>query len=164
MPLAIDIAVEHDGWTRVGDLEGLVGRAAQSALDTSGTHVREGTELSVLLCDDATIRGLNRDWRGKDKATNVLSFPADAAARDFTLGDIVVAFETAQAEAEAEARPLDAYLTHLVVHGLFHLLGYDHETEAEAEAMERLESRSLARLGVASPYDQPEMKDSRARP
>ena len=106
-----------------------------------------------MLCDDAFIRTLNRDWRDKDKATNVLSFPADPSARHVTLGDIVVAYETSAAEAAHEDRPLGDHLAHLVVHGTLHLLGYDHETDRDADAMERLESRALRRLDIASPYE-----------
>lgn len=151
MGLTIDIAVEHDAWVSLDGLETLVQRAAEAAVAES--LAAPATELSLVLCDDAFIRTLNRDWRGKDKATNVLSFPADPSARHVTLGDIVVAYETSAAEAVREARPLGDHLAHLVVHGTLHLLGYDHETDPEADVMERLESRALERLGIASPYE-----------
>ena len=159
MPLSIDLAVEHDAWTEhlartiggIDDVEALVGRAVSAALDQV-TAVPDGAELSVVLCDDAFIRGLNAQWRGKDKATNVLSFPAPAAMRAQTLGDIVVAYETSAREAGECGMSLAAYLAHLIVHGVFHLFGLDHEDDAQAERMEALESQALAKLGIASPY------------
>lgn len=153
MGLTIDISVEHDAWASLGDMEKLVERAVGAAMAEAAIEPEDGLELSLVLCDDAFIRTLNRDWRGKDKATNVLSFPADPSARHVTLGDIIIAYETTAAEAERESRPLDAHVTHLVIHGALHLLGYDHETDRDAEAMERLEIRALTRIGFPSPYE-----------
>ena len=163
MPLSIDLAVEHDAWTEhlgrtdrldgTGGVEALADRAVAAALSQVPT-ITDGTELSIVLCDDAFVRVLNARWRGKDEATNVLSFPAPATMRDRTLGDIVVAYETSAREAEERGMPLAAYLAHLIVHGVFHLLGLDHEEDAQAERMEALESRALADLGIASPYMQ----------
>ena len=150
MTLAIDIAVEHEAWTALGDLFARVETAVAAALDAAGETQVDGAELSVVLADDAFVRNLNARWRGKDCATNVLSFPAAAPPM---LGDIVVAYETASREAAAAGHPLTDYLAHLVVHGTFHLLGHDHEDDAEADAMERLESIALSRLGIASPYE-----------
>jgi probable rRNA maturation factor len=115
----------------------------------------EGAELSLLLTDDKRIRAVNRDWRGFDKATNVLSFPAAPPERIATspvLGDIVLAYETIAAEALAEDKTMADHLSHLVIHGLLHLLGEDHETQDQAERMEALEVAALARLGIADPY------------
>jgi probable rRNA maturation factor len=104
-------------------------------------------EISVVLADDAFVRELNRTYRGKDKPTNVLSFPSDEH-----LGDIVLAFETVASEAAQQGKSFKAHAQHLLVHGTLHLLGYDHEQEAQAEEMEGLEVKILKKLGVANPY------------
>jgi len=106
-------------------------------------------ELSLALADDATVQGLNRDYRAKDKPTNVLSFPA---AHGPLLGDVIVAHETLMREAVEEGIPAADHLAHLTIHGLLHLLGYDHETEADALRMEALETSILAGLGIADPH------------
>ena len=112
-----------------------------------------------MLTDDSAIHALNRDWRGHDKPTTVLSFPAvpprgaraaDAAPR--ALGDVIIAYQTVAREARAEGKPLSNHLAHLAVHGFLHLLGYDHETSRAARRMETLETRILADLGVPDPY------------
>jgi probable rRNA maturation factor len=107
-----------------------------------------------VLTDDAKIRALNRSWRGKDTATNVLSFPAPAggSAEPRPLGDVVLARETIAREAVEQRIPAQDHLAHLTVHGVLHLLGYDHENDRDAETMERLEREILARLGVPDPY------------
>jgi probable rRNA maturation factor len=140
------------------------GSAAHAALASEASGQRgnskvastTGGELAILLTDDSAIRALNRDWRGKDEPTNVLSFPAQEACADGRaprmLGDIVIAYETAAREAEVEGKPLVHHLAHLAVHGFLHLVGYDHEASEEADAMERLEVAILARLGVPDPY------------
>src|SRR5207248_6942435 len=114
------------------------------------------TELAVVLTDDAGIRALNRAWRGLDKPTNVLSFPAmslpDRSQGPRTLGDIAIAYETARHEADAENKPFKHHLSHLAIHGFLHLIGYDHETDDEAELMEGLERQILAGLGIPDPY------------
>ena len=115
-------------------------------------------EVSIRLTDDAEMRGLNRTYRGQDKPTNVLSFEGDDMAsaggpgEPWLLGDVVLAFETVAGEASMEGRPLEAHLAHLVVHGVLHLLGHDHEDEAEASTMEALESRIVLGLGFADPH------------
>ena len=117
-------------------------------------------EIAITLSDDVEIRDLNRDWRGKDKPTNVLSFPGlEGAMAGFLppdaprpLGDIILAFETCRAEAEEQGKSLADHARHLVVHGVLHLLGFDHEDDAEAEEMEALETLVLAGLGIADPY------------
>ena len=159
MPLIIDLAIECQAWrTRLGAREAIESRtagaiaAAQRELACVDHLAPDDVELSILLCDDAFIRTLNAQWRGLDKPTNVLSFPATTAARRLTLGDIAVAFETSAREAEARGVSLDDHLCHLVVHGFLHLLGFDHEDEDEAERMEALETRILAALGIASPF------------
>jgi probable rRNA maturation factor len=125
--------------------------------------LRPGAELCIHLADDAHIRQLNARWRGLDKATNVLSFPAADAARieeARLLGDIVLAFETVAREAEAEGKPIVDHYRHLVVHGFLHLIGFDHERDDEAQRMEAMETRILARLGVADPYRAGELADA----
>ncbi len=115
-----------------------------------------GTEISIVLTNDAHIRALNREWREKDKATNVLSFPAmpvrPGVALPPLLGDIVLAAETIRREAGLEDKPFEHHLIHLMVHGFLHIVGYDHETDAEAEEMEAAERRILARLAIPDPY------------
>ncbi|MBL4863369.1 MAG: rRNA maturation RNase YbeY [Rhodobiaceae bacterium] len=117
-------------------------------------------ELSVLLADDAFVQTLNRKFRGKDKPTNVLSFPHGAGQADILvevarpLGDIALAHETLLREAEAQDKPFNDHLAHLVAHGVLHLLGYDHETEAEAMEMEARERTILSRFDIADPYEE----------
>jgi probable rRNA maturation factor len=117
----------------------------------------EPAEVSILFTDDAAIRRLNAQYRGQDKATNVLSFPQAAgphgqAGGARLLGDIILAFETVGAEAALAGKPLKAHMAHLVIHGFLHLLGFDHEGDAEAETMEALERAALERMGIADPY------------
>jgi probable rRNA maturation factor len=169
--LHIDVVCEDGDWdadARSGD--GV--RAAAAAL-CSELHLN-GAEACVALSDDVHVAALNGTYRGKPSPTNVLSFPgggasasADAAA---FLGDVVLAQETVAREAAELGLPFDHHLQHLVVHGLLHLLGYDHGTDAEAQTMEGLEVRILARLGIADPYAaageplDPEPISKRARP
>jgi probable rRNA maturation factor len=115
-------------------------------------------ELSLVFTDDAHVRRLNRDFRKKDNPTNVLSFPAPADADGRLgpiLGDVVLARETVFREADAEGLTIGAHLAHLILHGFLHILGYDHADEAEATAMERLETAILGGLGIADPYAGP---------
>jgi len=153
--VAIDIAVEAGDWPARRSLSTLARKAVSAALAEAG--IDEGaSELSVVFTDDAHIRTLNADWRGKDKATNVLSFPAfptkPGGPLPPLLGDVVLAAETVAREAALEEKPFDHHLVHLMVHGTLHLLGYDHELEEEAELMESLERRALARLAIPDPY------------
>lgn len=153
--IAVDVSVEAGDWPDAGGLEGLA-RAAVDAL-AAELAMRGDSEVSLLFTDDDHIRVLNREWRGKDKATNVLSFPAfDLGPGDALppmLGDVVLAFGTISAEARAEQKQFDHHLSHLIVHGMLHLIGHDHDEPAEAEAMEALERRVLARLAISDPYD-----------
>lgn len=154
--IEIGIAVEAGGWPEEGALRGIAEQAVGAALAELGLEAEGPAELSLLFTDDDRIRTLNRDWRGKDKPTNVLSFPAFAVAPGDLLppllGDIVLAQETISSEAALEGKPFDHHLTHLIVHGLMHLVGYDHESEDDAEEMEGLERRALARLAIPDPY------------
>lgn len=152
--LLTDIGCEADGWAiALPEADELLRAAADAAWKASGA---EGTaELSILLTDDARIRLLNRDYRGKDKPTNVLSFPAgdeDVVGRPRLLGDVALALETIEREAAAQSKSLADHVSHLTVHGVLHLLGYDHETESQANAMEALETEILRGLGIADPY------------
>jgi probable rRNA maturation factor len=159
----IDVAAPCSAWHRACPSAEEVARAAirqTLACGNAGFQIPRRTviEIAVCLADDAMQQQLNRDWRGVDRSTNVLAFPAwepgapVAAGAPLLLGDIVLAFETVLHEAEEQDKPLADHLSHLVVHGVLHLLGYDHGTEAEAVAMEALETSILARLGVPDPY------------
>ncbi len=166
--LAVDILIESEAWRMLPEAEDIVRRAiAFTATCPHPTLPRErgrvgwgqhrNAELSVLLCDDETIARLNTQWRGQQKPTNVLSFPApplQSAVPDekIPLGDIAIAYETLAREAEENGRTVSEHLSHLVVHGFLHLLGYDHHMDDEAERMERLERDILALIGVADPY------------
>ncbi|MGV6875104.1 rRNA maturation RNase YbeY [Pseudochelatococcus sp. B33] len=159
--LSIDVLVQSPQWSALTGAERLAERAVAAALSRAGVPVLAGAELSVALADDAAVRQLNAQWRGFDKSTNVLSFPAagpDELARAPHVGDIVLAFETVEREARDDGKTLADHTTHLIVHGTLHLLGFDHETEAEAEAMEALEIAALADLGVADPYTDLELE------
>ncbi len=152
--IELDIMIEEGDWETIPDVEVLAQKAASAALAV--TYEANGDfEASVMLTDDAQIQELNRTWRGKDKPTNVLSFPAPeqpGATGPRHLGDIALAYETLVRESEEESKELAHHFAHLIVHGVLHLLGYDHETEAEAEIMEALEVKALATLGIADPY------------
>jgi probable rRNA maturation factor len=147
---AMDIVVESPLWRDAPNAAAVLRRAIGEAAEvTDATGARE---LAIMLCDDAAMRELNARWRGRPEPTNVLSFPA--AGEAVTLGDIAIAYETTAREAEAEGKPFADHLAHLAVHGFLHLLGYDHQSDAEAAAMERLETAILERLGVPDPYAQ----------
>ena len=145
---ALEIVVESPLWKTKRNAKTILQRAVAAA---SAACKAKG-ELCIVLTDDAAVRKLNRSWRGLDEPTNVLSFPALKAAGESMLGDIVIAYETTAREALAESKPFPHHLSHLAVHGFLHLLGYDHATDDEAEAMERLERAILARLDVPDPY------------
>jgi probable rRNA maturation factor len=153
-----EVLVAADCWQAEPDAETAIHRAIATAAEFVTADVAE-TELAVMLTDDAGIRTLNSNWRGIDKPTNVLSFPAlppsgprgpDEAPR--MLGDIAIAYETTRREADDEQKPFDHHLSHLAVHGFLHLIGYDHETDDGAETMEALEREILSQLGIADPY------------
>ena len=151
--IVVDVAVESPRWKDLGGAEDLATTAVRATLAHEKAKLAPGSEVSLLLCDDAAIRDLNHQWRGQDKPTNVLSFPAaDEPGAMPLLGDIAIAFETLVREATEEDKPLAAHFCHLVVHGLLHLLGYDHENEFEAEVMEGHERAILAELGIEDPY------------
>ena len=171
----IDIAVSIDApdWSALGPdfadedalaaaLEPLVEAAiAAGALPDGPIRPDRPAELSIVFADDATVQRLNREYRGKDAPTNVLSFAlTEADEPDFPgaplmLGDVILAYETVMAEATRDRKAPADHTRHLVVHGILHLLGHDHLTDAEAEAMERIETALLARFGIADPYSDP---------
>jgi probable rRNA maturation factor len=153
-----EVLVVADCWQTEPDAEAVIDRAIATAAEIVNAGLGEA-ELAVMLTDDAGIRTLNSNWRGIDKPTNVLSFPAlpptgaggpDDAPR--MLGDIAIAYETTRREADDEQKPFDHHLSHLAVHGFLHLIGYDHETDNDAETMETLETAILAQLGIPDPY------------
>jgi probable rRNA maturation factor len=150
----IEVEIEADAWTdALPDAEAVVERAALAAQgEVAG-------DLVILLTDDDAVRVLNAEFRGKDKPTNVLSFPGGdmpMPGAPVHLGDIVLAYGVCRDEAEAQGKSLANHLTHLVIHGILHVLGRDHEDDAEAEAMEAEERSLLASLGVADPYILPD--------
>lgn len=163
MGMVVELETDIEApWPAVTDWEALATRAAAATAQTAPELANPRLSVSLLFTDDAEVHALNGEWRGKDKPTNVLSFPM--LARDELLalptdgppellGDVVLAFETCAREAVEKGMALDAHAAHLIVHGLLHLAGYDHEASPEAAAtMEALEIKALALLGVADPY------------
>ena len=156
--IEVDVTVSRESGDWPENAEWLAERAALAALAAVWLADDGPAELSVVLADDALVQTLNRDYRGKDKPTNVLSFALtesdspEAEDAPTLLGDVVLAWETVAREAGEQGKPLADHLSHLVVHGVLHLLGYDHEVDAEAEEMERLEVEVLATLDVSDPY------------
>ncbi|GGB34566.1 hypothetical protein GCM10011505_15060 [Tistrella bauzanensis] len=173
-PLWSDMAWSLPAGRVDGPLSEAIGRVAAALLAAAAPHLLEALgervgEVSLTLADDAAVQTLNRDWRDKDRATNVLSFPAEDLGADdrdavaealealppdapLMLGDIAIAAETVLAEAEAQGKLPRAHLLHLVAHGLLHLIGHDHETEEQAAAMEALETTTLAGFDIDDPY------------
>jgi probable rRNA maturation factor len=153
-----DVLIVAECWQTEFDAEAVIHRAIATAAEIANADHGEA-ELAVMLTDDDGIRTLNSNWRGIDKPTNVLSFPAlqptgpsgpDDAPR--MLGDIAIAYQTTRKEADDEQKPFEHHLSHLAVHGYLHLIGYDHENDADAEIMESLETEILAQLGIPDPY------------
>jgi probable rRNA maturation factor len=148
--LAIDMMVESDRWRQSGDAAAL---ARAAVIEAAAALSTARAELAIVLTDDSAMRALNRIWRGVDKATNVLSFPTKRAAEGPPLlGDIVLAYDTIAREARRQRKPFAHHVAHLAVHGFLHLLGYDHEQHADAEAMEQAERDILRRLAIPDPY------------
>jgi probable rRNA maturation factor len=156
---ATEVLVVADCWSAEADADAVIHRAIEAAAAMVDTDTADA-ELAIMLTDDAGIRTLNQNWRGIDKPTNVLSFPAlqppegadepDDMPR--MLGDIAIAYETTRREADEEEKSFANHLSHLAIHGFLHLVGYDHEKDDEAEEMEALEREILATLGIPDPY------------
>lgn len=158
--ISTDCVIEDDRWATLG-LESLAERAVEAVLSRHGL----GGEVVVLGCDDARIAALNADFRGKPQATNVLSWPSvdhiphePGAIPELPvaeeLGDIAIAYDTCLAEAQAQGKPVAHHVTHLLVHATLHLLGYDHDNDADAETMEAAERSILLRLNIPDPYQE----------
>ncbi len=155
-PLAIEVEIDDEAWLPALSLtedetQALIGRAAQAALSAERLTDLAGSAVVVMLTDNEAVQALNGRFRGQDKPTNVLSFPAPQNLEGH-LGDIALALGVCVREAGEQGKSLADHLCHLTVHGTLHLLGYDHETDAEAELMEGLERTLLAGLGVTDPY------------
>jgi probable rRNA maturation factor len=156
--LSVTVLEAAGDWSAIFSCTAAVAEAAAALARHPRCGAARGAETCVVLADDALVRSLNRDYRGKDAPTNVLSFPfqalpgSDEAVEQRELGDVVLAAETVLREAAEQAVSPAHHLQHLVVHGLLHLLGFDHDTDAEADDMERLEAEILATLGIANPY------------
>jgi len=149
--VTIEIATESAAWEKLPGAEIAVRRAVEAALRDARI---EAGEIGIVLADDARIQALNKNFRGTDKATNVLAFPAPKSLGQGLkpIGDIVLAYETMAREAEAEGKAALHHLMHLAVHGVLHLVGFDHVEDAEAEVMEARERAILATLGITDPY------------
>ena len=159
-PVKLEVIVRSALWQKRRNAKSVVKKAVQAAAKAASTR---SAELAIVLANDSTIQALNRDWRGKNQPTNVLSFPAapsehgrrnrgKSPERSPYIGDIVIAYQTTAREAVAEGKRFDHHLAHLAIHGFLHLLGYDHENDRDAEKMESLERRILGRLAVPDPY------------
>jgi probable rRNA maturation factor len=154
-----EVLVVADAWQTEPDAEAAIQRAIAVAAEMVDADTG-GAELAVMLTDDTGIRTLNNNWRGIDKPTNVLSFPALPPSGESRsdndaprmLGDIAIAYETTRREADDEQKQFDHHLSHLAVHGFLHLIGYDHEKDQDAETMEALETEILMQLGIPDPY------------
>lgn len=164
MTLEIDLEADEE-WDSSTDWRLLARRAVESAISESAfpqlVDSRRTVELSVRLTNDEEVRNLNAKWRGKDRPTNVLSFPlagpdefheANAPGPELMLGDVVLARGVCVREADEKGIPMERHATHLLVHGTLHLLGYDHQDDRSATEMERREARALAHLGIDDPY------------
>ncbi len=163
--MELECSVEA-AWPAATDWEALAARAAAALSQVAPELANSRLSASILFADDAEVQALNREWRGKDKPTNVLSFPMLARAELLTLGaageddappellgDIALAYETCAHESDEKQISLEDHATHLIIHGLLHLAGHDHETSPEdATAMEALEIKALALMGLADPY------------
>ncbi len=157
-PLVLHLSIANRGWTAIPSIRSLARRAAIATFALAGDD--QPAEISLLLTDDAAMHALNRDWRSVDKPTNVLAFanptePYDAEGPPRALGDVALGLETVLREALEQGKSPEAHACHMVTHGVLHLLGRDHQSDAEAEAMEDEERRTLASLGYSDPYEIP---------
>jgi probable rRNA maturation factor len=151
---AIEIIVDAPAWETIADLEGLATRVVRASCGASGAMLASGSEVAITFCDDAAIRALNAQWRQRDAATNVLSFPTPGRLEGkLLLGDIVIAHETVAREAAEQGKTFEDHTAHMIIHGFLHLIGYDHETPEEADVMEATERRIASALGLSDPYE-----------
>lgn len=165
----MDLDIDIDGWPKNGDWPDLAERALEAVEAVAPELANQRLSASVLFTVDEEVRVLNREWRTKDQPTNVLSFPMMTRAELLALtpdggpemlGDVALAYETCAREAAEKGVPLDSHAAHLLIHGLLHLAGHDHVGgDAEAEAMEALEIKALAKLGLPDPYDDRDLKE-----
>ncbi len=149
--LSLDLRIADSRWEALGDVDAL----AANVLGRAATRMKTGGELAILFTDDAEMQTLNRQWRGLDKPTDVLSFPSEQPeipGQPQYLGDIALGYETALRDAETMHRPFAGHISHLLIHGFLHLLGYDHIETKDAQVMEPLEADILASLGWPDPY------------
>ncbi|MEO1019726.1 MAG: rRNA maturation RNase YbeY [Pseudomonadota bacterium] len=163
----IEVTIEAQAWnTIVTDPRQLVTRAAETALGELDAAERVRAEIGILLTDNIAVRALNKEYRGRDRPTNVLSFPSfgrDQPRPDhgpLLFGDVILALETVKAEADALADGFSGHVSHLVIHGILHLFGHDHENNDEAQKMERAERRLMAQLGFGDPYSDDDLQGS----
>ena len=155
MTVTVEVSVVSALWRGLPRARALARETIAACAVETGAAMRARAEVSLCLADDERLRELNAHWRGVDKPTNVLSFPATAPkgmSEALALGDIALAYETTAREAKAFGVQLADHYRHLLAHGFLHLIGYDHEGDEEAQRMEALETKILARLGVADPY------------
>ena len=155
--MTVSVEVEDQAWQALPGIDELARSAVIAALADTG-HADPECDIAVLFTSDDEIAAINAEWRGKDKPTNVLSFPTPEdmpvpAGEPRSLGDLVLAHGVIAREAVEQGKSLHDHTTHLIVHGTLHLLGFDHETDAEAEEMEALETRILKGLGISNPYE-----------
>jgi len=154
--MLIDITIEYDAWSKLDGLKNQIKTAAQAAVFERKDDFKSRAELSILLTSDEVIRQLNATYRGQDKPTNVLSFGGEPEAwsqnRNFLLGDIVLGYQTIKTEAEQQQKNINNHVSHLIVHGVLHLLGYDHRDDESADDMERIEINILKGIGIENPY------------
>ena len=164
-PLKLALMVEDQRWPDEATLTALAETALQAAFAVADEDLPAHTEVSLVFTNDENIKRLNNDWREKDKATNVLSFPAMSEDEwdmvdelpEILLGDIILAYETIEREAIEAEKTFDNHLSHLLIHGFLHLLGYDHEEATMAEEMEALEILALAKIDIENPYEETEL-------
>jgi probable rRNA maturation factor len=155
--MIVSIEVEDEAWSALADLERVTERAVAAAL-AAVPDAGDSAAVDVLFTDDSAMTAINAEWRGKNSATNVLSFPTPddmpiTGEDERLLGDIVLASGVVSREAEEQGKTLHEHTVHLIVHGTLHLLGYDHADDAEAEEMEQLEAEILKGLGIPNPYE-----------
>ena len=152
----IDIAREDGGWPAEAELMAMARKAVSAAAEAAALEWPEGAELSLVFTGDDAIAGLNGQWRGKPKPTNVLSFPGSdirpGEPSEMMIGDIVLARETCEREALEQGKRFEDHVVHLLVHGFLHLFGHDHVDDADARIMEDLERKALSTLGIGDPY------------